>query len=306
MKTQRGFVLVNALIIVAALAGAAVVLLARAETGRARLQAGQTSAQLAYYLDAFEELAISTLQRDSAYGAVDHFGEDWAKPDYNVAVDRGHVTGQVTELQGLYNLNWLANSNRTFAPEVLNRLLARQGLPTQIGTDVASFVQPGGPKSRSVYAGKSPPLDPVGGSLLLFDQLYDIPTLDGPKLSRLREIATVLPGDSTVNVNTALPDLIVGMIPQVNAGALNQLIQRRQTEPFSSIEAFVEEVELLLGDDEETEGAVDAGLFSVGSEWFRVDITAELDGLEANRTVVLHRLGTIGGIVTHYRITRFP
>jgi len=49
-----GFVLVNALVIVAALAMLATLLLVRAEGGRARLQAGLEADQLTLALDAFE------------------------------------------------------------------------------------------------------------------------------------------------------------------------------------------------------------------------------------------------------------
>ena len=63
---SRGFVLVNALVLVAALAGIATFLLARAEGARARAHEAQGAAQARLYLDAFEALSIGILSSDRA------------------------------------------------------------------------------------------------------------------------------------------------------------------------------------------------------------------------------------------------
>ena len=65
-RRSGGFVLVNALVLVAALAAVAVLLLARAESARALRATGQTATQLTLYLDAFESLAITVLEADAA------------------------------------------------------------------------------------------------------------------------------------------------------------------------------------------------------------------------------------------------
>ncbi|MFC6582705.1 hypothetical protein [Sulfitobacter aestuariivivens] len=143
MTGTRGFVLINALIIVAALAGAATLLLTRAETGRLRLEVGQTSTQLGYYLDAFDALAITILNADRANGAADHPREDWARADYNVPLDRGQIAGQITDLQSLFNLNWLNDQSNAHASDTFDRLLQRKGLSPQIGSAVRDFMQRG-------------------------------------------------------------------------------------------------------------------------------------------------------------------
>ena len=85
MRAPRGFVLVNALIIVAALSVVSVWLLSRAETGRARAAAAQQAVQLELYLDAYEHLAITVLDRDLP--VVDHLSEDWARADLELELD---------------------------------------------------------------------------------------------------------------------------------------------------------------------------------------------------------------------------
>ena len=61
---DQGFVLVNALVLVAALAAVATLLLSRAEQGRSRLESGLVADQLNLSLDAFDALAISQLARE--------------------------------------------------------------------------------------------------------------------------------------------------------------------------------------------------------------------------------------------------
>ena len=68
MRAQRGFILVNALVLVGALAAAAAVLLIRAEMSVQRQAAWQGAAQIDAYLDAFEALAITVLEADPAGG----------------------------------------------------------------------------------------------------------------------------------------------------------------------------------------------------------------------------------------------
>ena len=65
-EASGGFVLLNALVLVAALAAAAAFVLSRAETTR-QLQAGaQGAVQGALYLDGFEALALTLLRTDPA------------------------------------------------------------------------------------------------------------------------------------------------------------------------------------------------------------------------------------------------
>ena len=76
MKQQRGFVLVNALVIVAALAAAAVFMLGRAEEARVRAEVAVEAAQLGLNLDAFETLAkvMLAIERATREGTSLVFG----------------------------------------------------------------------------------------------------------------------------------------------------------------------------------------------------------------------------------------
>lgn len=303
MSRQSGFVLVNALVIVAAMAAASVYLLTRAEGGRARLEASQTAGQLTYYLDAFDALAITVLGRDQNGPSVDHLGEDWANSDYAVPLDRGAVAGQITDLQGLFNLNWLTSSAYGAAPDAFSALLRRVGVSAQSGEAIIAFMQPGGPEVTRGFAALDPSVRPVGGALLFFDQISDIPSLSARDIDRLRPVVTALPVTSPVNLNTASLELLATLMPEIPGGLLNQILRTREQEPFASVETFLDQIEQRMG--EPLSSDFDASRLSVASEWFQVQSVAQLQGQQARRTSMVQRLGRQSPLLTRYRISVF-
>ncbi|MEP5151791.1 type II secretion system minor pseudopilin GspK [Planktotalea sp.] len=302
--SHAGFVLVNALVLVAALAAVAVLLLSRAEEGRARLEATQTADQLSLYLDGFETVAIAVLDQDRANGAIDHATDAWARSEYAVDVDRGRIAGNIKDMQGLFNINWLTNSEDQATSEAFDRLLALASVSSQAGAAIRGFIRNGGPEQRQAYARQTPALDPVGGPLLMFDQLRQIPSLSDRDIERLSTVATALPGDSTLNINTASRSVLASLLPDLRPAALNTVLSRRSREPFGSVEEFVLLIEASLGSS--LDDIFPATRLSVGSDWFQVDATATLGPRIASRRAVLFRQPLPAGISTHWRVSYYP
>lgn len=302
MTPDRGFVLVNALVLVAAMAAVAVFLLARSEGARAHLEQGQTAAQISYYLDGFDALAITMLDRDT--GAVDHGREAWAKADYTVAVDRGQIAGNITDLQGFYNLNWLTDPSHKRARTAFDQIMTQAGIAPQSANAILAHLRPRGPGARQSYARLDPPIDPVGGALLMFEQLQDIPPLSAGDITKLRSIATVLPGDSALNINTADPQIVAAFLPELTPTLIARILSVRDRTPFTAVADFVAAVETALG--ETLDDNFDPARFSVGSEWFRVDSTAQLGNHTATRTSVLLREPLPVGTSVRWHLTKRP
>ncbi|APE42080.1 hypothetical protein BOO69_00645 [Sulfitobacter alexandrii] len=303
MNRQSGFVLVNALVIVAALAGAAVILLTRAEGGRARLQASQTAGQLTYYLDAFDALAITLLNEDLMSGSHDHPGEAWARTDISVPLDRGRVAGRIIDQQALFNLNWLNDQTFGAAQPAFDKVLQRAGISPRVGDQIRDFIQPGGPANKRAYAALSPGRAPIGGALLIFDQIADIPGLTAGQIDQLRSVVTAIPGSQPININTAPLDLIVDLIPDIPPGTLYQVLGTRRSTPFTSLDGFTDALEARLGGDLPETFAPER--LSVSTDWFRAEIAAELDGHLARRTTQMYRLGRQTGTLVNLRISQF-
>ncbi|WP_146591309.1 type II secretion system minor pseudopilin GspK [Puniceibacterium confluentis] len=301
---NRGFVLVNALVLVAALAGIAVLLLGRAEGARARLAETQGAAQIGLYLDAFEALAVTLLAADRAGGAADHLREPWARAEYDVPLDRGRVAGSIRDLQGRFNINWLANVNSPRTWESFHLLLQRLALPSSLGDEIAGFLSPDGPVNTAPYARQNPAIRPVGGPVLLLDQLRGIPALQPRDFDRLQPFLAALPGESTLNVNTAPAEVLQVMIPGLATAVTDRLVQSRTLAPFVSMEDFVDR---MVGFGA-TSGLSEEDLprFGVGSRWFGAEIAATLEGRERHRTTVFERLPLPGGVRVAYRLDQVP
>lgn len=300
-RNNRGFVLVNALVLVAALAAAAALLLSRAEQGRARLEAGQIADQVTLGLDAFEAWALTQLARDQS--PLDHGQESWARPQDALPLARGTVSGQVQDLQGRFNINWLSDANNLPARHAFDALLRQLGLAADIAPQIHSFVSPGGlnENDRARWKQRHPAQDPVGGPLLSADQLADLPGLSSQTYTRLRPLITALPGDSRLNVNTA-PALVLGaFLPHMTPATRSRLMSARNQEPFPSVEAFLIATRLGTAADQENSQENDTAAetdpaalrpeqLSVSSIWFRIDSQSRLDwGFASRRTLVRRR-----------------
>ncbi|CUH89343.1 Putative general secretion pathway protein K [Phaeobacter sp. CECT 5382] len=299
-STSAGFVLVNALVLVAALAAVATLLLMRSEQGRARLQTGLVADQLTLGLDAFDALALTRLARDTS--GSDHSNEVWARPQAPLPLARGEVNGQISDLQGRFNVNWLSDPDNLLAQKALHSLLAKLGLAPQIAQNIQSFVTPGGlsPAQRARWQRQAPPLDPVGGPLFSADQLAELPGLTPRAYARLRPLITALPADSRLNVNTAPPQVLAAFLPHLPAASLIRLTQRRDRSPFVSVEAFLTAARLdqppqQAQESPQTEGAkpthnqLQPDQISVSSAWFLVESSSQLETAFAHRITLLHR-----------------
>lgn len=303
--TAPGFVLLNALILVAVLAAAAVFVLGRAEGARLRQASLQTATQAGFYLDGFEALALALLRRDQQGGAMDGSDDAWAGAVHRVEIDRGQVTGRIDDLQGRFNINWLANPADLAAFEGFGRLLAALGMRPELAAGIARTLHPDGPaQNRQAYARLRPPVAPVGGPVLLVEQLRQIPALSPRDYNRLAPYLAALPSDSQLNVNTAAPQVLQSLLPGLKSAGLDQLVQERATRPFMSVEAFLERARPFLGDAGLAEGE-DLRL-AVGSDWFAADIAVELDGLVLQRVTVFERRPLPYGPRVAYRLEATP
>ncbi len=300
MRAARGFILVNALLLVAALAAVAVFLLARAEGARARRAEASQAAQLVLYLDSFEALGLTLLHADQNRGPIDHLGEAWAQADYNVEVDRGRVAGSFTDLQGLFNVNWLSNPDDIAAREAFDRLILRLGLPPQSADAITRFVSPDGPGNAQAFARAQPPIKPVGGPVIFVDQLRAVPGLRDRDFATLLPYLAALPGDKALNVNTVPAVVIQSLLPAANPAALDQLLQVRLRDPFISVDDFMLRLGAALGPAAIAD--IDDTRFGVASDWFRADIAAQLGDRVARRRTVFERLPLPHGTRVAYRL----
>jgi len=303
-RSQRGFVLLNALVLVAAFAAAAVFVLERAERARQRQAQAQGAGQARLYLDGFEALALTLLSRDQQAGALDHRGEAWAKigggDNPAMTLDRGQVRGQIDDLQGRFNVNWLANPVDVVAIRGFARLLTQLGLPERLSTEITAFVSANGPTDTAAYAQLSPGVVPRGGPVVFLQQLQMMPGLSERHYERLAPYLAALPSDSLLNLNTVSPEVLTSLLPGSNLAGLSQALRSRSQQPFISVEDFIIRAAVALPDG--TIADEDQLRFSVGSEWFHSNITVELEGRTLTRQTFFQRRPLPFGPLVAFRL----
>lgn len=286
-RREDGFVLVNALLIVAALAAAAVFLLARAESGRVRLDLAREMDQAGLYLDGVEALALALLDRDLRGDAVDHLGEAWALDLPAVPVDRGRVSGRIVDLQGRFNINMLGEGASPETRAGFARLAADIGLPLARAAAIGAYLE-GGADLRAAYAARPVPRRPPGDPVVLLQELRQVAGLEEAEFQRLQQVAAALPFGAPVNVNTAPPEVLAALLPEGARATLRDLVSERRRTPFATPEAFFTFVAL----ETETDPAVlDPLRFGVESNWFLVESAVQLGQTALRRQTVIQRAG---------------
>lgn len=278
MTRNRGFILVNALVLVAAMAAAALVLLMRAEQGRQRLSAGQEATQVALYLDGATLLARRMLEMD-VFNGVDHPGEAWAQPVQGAEIDRGQVSFKVTDLQGRFNVNWLAVEEDSHAEAAFARLIRAHGLPDELALKVMTEVRP---------SGGGPVLDPM--------QLNALRALPPDSRARLFPFITALPSDSLLNVNTASAEVLAIWVEGLGGDGARRLVQQARRQPFGSFSSF------LLSLPPKVAAELDDTRITTWSHWYEVRAEARLGTKIAARRTVLERKQLPEGAQVHYHL----
>lgn len=275
---SRGTVLVNALVLVAALSAVAVSLMARAERSVLRQSSTNTMAQVRLLHEAAETALRVRLDRDAAGDtASDHGGEDWAQPIMRASVDRGQLSAGLDDLQGRFNVNWLSGPDGPAFEAALQRLADSRGVSSRAVTLITAA------------ASEGPVLDP--------EQLRALPGLRSADADRLLPLLAALPGDATLNVNTAPAALLQALLPGLDPMQADALVSEARRRPFPSVAAFMAALPIPVAQ------AANAAWFGIGSDWFLLTSSVWLDGRETTRRGVLRRRPLPVGARLVYRLS---
>lgn len=294
---QQGAAIVTALLTVALVAALAVAAFWSQWRSIEMEAAQRQRLQDDWLLSGALDWARSRLHDDGVdQGAVDHLGEPWAQAVRDAPLAgflsgnaSGNTSGgalgstspatgdwpplflslQLSDAQGRMNvLNLIEGATPSPAwLSAFGRLFSVLGLPAeQLGTLVANLRlaqasspsnnptsdQPGGPTGTPKTTGASTaPLLP-----------HDLPQLvwlglPPETVAALQAHVTLLPGRTPVNLNTASPQVLQAVLPNLSRAAADQLVAQRTRQPFAQ-----------LADTGLTKG-LDPMLHSVNSRFFQ-------------------------------------
>ena len=278
---DRGFVLVNALILIAALSAVAVATLEDRRSARETLVLSRDAAEADLLSDAGLLFAADLLARDELAGDVDSGDEPWALDRFPVEVGEHLVEVTTRDLSGLFNLNLLRGPDHEAAEDMLLALAELAGLD-------AGLVLARVPKGVVQEAGDDPHLFGVG----------DLAHLSDVSASKddLRDLGTflaALPLAQPINVNTASAPIVAAISGLDETQAERLVADRRQT-PFDTVSDFADAVSRIAGAPK----SVPEDLLTIRSSWFLVETRTSVGGVTRHVATVLARDPETGDVRT--------
>lgn len=288
---QQGVAIVLAMSVVALAAMAAVAIMVAQSTWarQSELEAEHEQAQV--LVQAGVDWARAVLSDDSRSSNVDHLGEPWALRLPPMPVDNGKLEGYLEDQQGKFNLNNLVKNGKVNLDQVAHfqRLLSILGLPNALADtlvdwiDADSEVQPAGAED-GYYLAMQPPYLAANQLLIDTSELALVDGFDDSVRARLRPFVSALPNFSAVNVNTAPPEVLAGIVAGLDIDGARALVASRERAYFRDRADFISRLPRGIS-------AMDEDI-TVNSDYFMAWVHVTIGEAEARGVAFLARNGT--------------
>ena len=262
---QGGVAIVLAMGIVALATMAAAALLASQSAWSRRAELGAEHVQAQVLVQAGVDWARALLADDRRLTSVDHLGEPWAMRLPPVPVDHGELAGQIDDQQGLFNLNNLVKNGAPSPAHLaqFRHLLEILSLPEALGASLADWLD----------TAKRPLTDTA--------ELAAVRGFDAPARERLRPFVTALPRTTSLNVNTATPEVLAAVVRDLGVDGARALVAQRSRAYFRNLADFL--AQLPAG------AAVDGNDITVASQYFLASVHVTIGGAQARGSALLAR-----------------
>jgi general secretion pathway protein K len=289
-RPERGAAVVVAMLVVALAAAAAAALLQQQDLALRQLATARDYEQATWILKGGAQWARSILSQDGRASAVDHGAELWASGLPPTEIEQGTVAGEISDQQGLFNVNNLALEGRASARDIdaFRRLLEGIGLKADLAQAIADWVDEDGETLAEAgaeddyYLRLPAPYRAANRPVVELGELLRVRGMDETALARLRAFATALPQRTPVNVNLAAPELLAAVVPGLTLAEGRVLAANRVKAPFRSLEDF--QARLPRKDLKWIEGTL-----SVGSDYFVVRGRASVGRADVQMEALLRR-----------------
>ncbi len=237
----RGAALLVALVLLSVVATLAAGMIWQQWRGVQVEAAERSRAQTAWLLQGALDWARLILREDARSGRATSLNEPWATPlaearlssflasDRDNNADSGpeaFLAGAISDAQARYNLRNLLAAGKVVPAQlaVLQQLCSSVGL----GPDSAERVA-NGLLDASRTDGEDAPLAP--------QQMADLAWLglDAVAIERLSSVAVLLPLATPINLNTASREVLAAVVPGLDLGSADRLLQQRARQPLRTL-----------------------------------------------------------------------
>lgn len=308
---QDGAALIIALVIVAMATILATALVWHNHLDRRRVANQLYGAEALANALSVEDFVRALLAEDELQS--DHLLEPWAQQGNVFPIEGGSLSGSVIDLQGRFNINnlydWEKGQPNEAQIETYRRLLQSLGLDEQlvaatvdwIDPDLVAYVENSGISGAEddTYLRNTPAYRTANQPLSSVSELRLLANMTPEQFAVLQPYVTALPsqaGTTTVNINTAPPELLVALGEQLDAQSAAQLVELRSQAGFENLERAEQMIGSTLSGD----------VFGVQSNYFRAGILAVIGSSRVTMYSVLHRDPQSGVVRTTSRSLGTP
>lgn len=239
-RSQRGVAVVTAILVVAVAASAAAYLLSQQSATLNQTALVASRAQADAYAQAGLDWARGILAEDARRSATDTLDEGWAMPLAGLPVERAIVGGAITDAQSRFNLNNVVKDGRRSDADVqiLVRLLESLGLDAGLALAVLDWVDTdadlagNGGAEDAHYLALPRPHRAANRRMAQVEELHVVRGFDARAVAALRPFVAALPGRTSVNANTAPPEVLAAILPELSREEIRELVASRRAKPF--------------------------------------------------------------------------
>jgi general secretion pathway protein K len=227
-QNRQGIAVISVLIVIALISASVSLMFQRFDRDLKQTQFIVTQTQALNHLYSIETWAKNILSSDDP--SVDHLNEVWATSITPIQIPGGLVFGKLTDLQSKLNLNNLIDLEtnqyspqyRSFFYDCIN-LLNTQLQQQAMGDTIFSHLINQYPKPKS------------------FEQVSEMKQIQSIVVEdyiKIKPLLSALPSLTAINVNTASKKVLSCLHPQLTVSMVNEVIQRRNKQEFTTIDDF--------------------------------------------------------------------
>ncbi len=295
MKSARGAAIIVAMLVAALAATVAVALAGDQQRWLADVASRRDQVQAQSLALAGVQWARQILQDDARAGSVDHLAEIWAFPLPATPIANGSIEGRIEDAQGRVNLNNVDQPAPAGDVERarLARLFAAKGLDPKAIAALADWIDEDGSvradgAEDAFYAQRVKGAAAANAPLLRAAELASVRDVGPAAWAALAAHVVALPPGTTLNVNTAAPDVLAAAIPGLAGDNLAAFLAERARKPFTTMAELRERLP--------TGVTLPSGAtFVFASSYFLVTVKSRQGDALAQARALVRRGGSGGG-----------
>ena len=249
-KHQQGVAIITALLIVTIATTVSITISTRLQLDVRRTGNLVAQDQAQFYLLAAEEWSQRILRQDKKDSSHDSLDESWAIELPPLPVDGGSIQGKLIDLHSCINVNALINDgavdviSKARLSQLFKNLRVENDLTQAIGDWIDPDLETSNPNGGEdgYYLNLETPYRTANTPLHSISELRLIKGFEDSKTYELVKpylCAFIIDGgEMSINVNTASAEVLQSLSAEMTADLAEQIIERRDDEPFNDIKDF--------------------------------------------------------------------